>query len=99
MQLEPTQLKLLKEIRRENVVRTDKWEIKDIEYLRSEGLVTVCSVDKKDDFFYQPRITEKGKAVLYECFIHKVEKWVPVIISNSIAIAALIISIIALCSK
>lgn len=99
MHLSKKQLKLLKTISKRIVIRTDKRDINDIEYLRSEGLVTACSVDKKDDFYYQPIITEKGKAVLYEHFIHNVEKWIPDIISNLIAIAALIVSIIALCLK
>lgn len=66
MYLSPQHIKLLKKISKTAVIRTDKWNIEDMEYLRSEGLVTACSVDKKDDFYYQPRITEKGKAVLYE---------------------------------
>lgn len=66
MYLSPQHIKLLKEIRKSNVIRTDKWDIEDIEYLRSEGLVIACAVDKQDDFYYQPRITEKGKAVLFE---------------------------------
>lgn len=60
------QLKLLKSISKHAVVRTDKRIIEDIEYLRSHGLVVVTQYDKPDDFFYQPRITEEGKAFLYE---------------------------------
>ena len=66
MHLSGRHMKMLKKISKEDIIRTDKWDIEDIEYLRSEGLVTVCSVDRKDDFFYQPRLTEKGKAVLDE---------------------------------
>ena len=66
MYLDRHHIRLLKKISRTDVVRTDKYDIKDIEYLRSEGLVSVSSVDKPGDFFYQPFITEKGKAVLWE---------------------------------
>lgn len=65
MPLSGKHLRLLRKIGKEKVIRTSKYEIKDIEYLRSEGLVTATQVDKEDDFFYQPHITEKGKAVLY----------------------------------
>jgi hypothetical protein len=66
MELNPKQLRLLKKISKKDVVRTDKYQTEDIEHLRSNGLVTVIICDKPDDFYYQPRITEKGKAVLYE---------------------------------
>ena len=93
MPLNRHQLKLLKETKTKPVIRTDKWNIKDVEYLRSEGLVEGCCVDKPDDFFYQVWITEKGKAVLHEHFIQRVEKLAAFIVS----IVALIVSIIALC--
>ena len=99
MHLSPDHLKLLKQIRKGTVVRTDKNDLEDVEYLRAEGLTIACCVDKPNDFFYQPRITEKGKDVLHQHFIHGVESWLPVIISNAIAAVALIISIIALCTK
>ena len=99
MHLEDKHLKLLKQIKKEYVVRTNKHEIEDVEYLRSLGLITASSVDKKDDFYYHPRITEKGKAILYERFVRRFEQWVPVIVSNLISIAALIVAIIALCKK
>ena len=66
MHLSSSHVKLLKKIKRKNVIRTNKRDIEDIEYLRSNELVVICSVDKKDDFYCQPIITEKGKAVLEE---------------------------------
>lgn len=96
MYLSRKQLKLLKTISKSTVIRTDKNDIKDIEYLRLEKLVEVSMVDKKDDFFYQAHITEQGKAYLDNVTQHNIEHWVPVIISNLIALAALILSIIAL---
>lgn len=99
MHLNPTQIKLLKKVSKQSVIRTDKFDLSDVEYLRSLGLTVACSADKQDDFFYQATITEKGKAVLYEYTAALVEKWVPVIISNLIAVSALIVSIIALCTR
>ena len=96
MYLSREQLKLLKTISKSTVIRTDKNDIKDIEYLRIEKLVEVTMVNKKDDFFYQAHITEHGKDFLDNVSRHNVEHWVPVIISNLIALAALILSITAL---
>lgn len=96
MYLSRKQLKLLKTISKSTVIRTDKHDIKDIEYLRKNDLVEVSMVDKKDDFFYQAHISEQGKAYLDELAKHNLEHWLPVIISNLIALAALILSIIAL---
>ena len=53
-------------------------------------------VDKKDDFFYQAHITEHGKAYLDNVTQHNIEHWVPVVISNLIALVALILSIVAI---
>lgn len=66
MDISPAQLRLLKRIGKKPIVRTDKHGIEDIEYLRDNGLVTVTQCDKPGDFFCQPRITEKGKAFLYQ---------------------------------
>lgn len=64
MQLSRKHIKLLKDISKSKVVRTDRNDIKDIEYLLINELVTVTKCDKPNDFFYQPHISEKGKAVL-----------------------------------
>jgi len=56
--------------------------------------LTKC--DKPGDYFAQPYLTEKGKARLHEEKRRRLEFWLPVIVSNLIAVAALIISIIAL---
>ena len=92
MNLSPKQAKLLKKISKKPVIRHNKYDLEDVEYLRSLGLITACCVDKEDDFFYQAIITEKGKAILYERFINLVKYWIPMLISNAIAIAALIVS-------
>ena len=60
------QTKLLNKIAKGKVIRTNKYDTKDIDYLHENGLVRSCSIDKKEDFFLQPCITEKGKAVLYK---------------------------------
>ena len=96
MYLSRKQFKLLKKINKHPVIRTNKFDIEDIEYLRSEKLVDVNVVDNKDEFFYQARINEKGKAYLDNVKRHRLELWIPVILSNLIALAALILSIIAL---
>lgn len=63
--LTPTQRKLLKNIARKTEIRTDKYKLDDVEYLRSLGLIRVCSCDKPGDFYYQAFISEKGKAFLH----------------------------------
>ena len=92
MHLSPKQARLLKTISKKTVTRDNKYKLDDVEYLRSLGLITACCVDKEDDFFYQAIITEKGKAILYERSINLVKYWIPILISNAIAIAALIVS-------
>lgn len=96
MYLSRKQFKLLKNATKRPLIRTNKFDIEDIEYLRSEKLVDVNVVDNKDEFFYQARINEKGKAYFDNVKRHRLELWIPVIISNLIALAALILSIIAL---
>lgn len=91
MYLSQHHIKLLKQISKEKVIRTDKWKTEDIEYLRGKDLVTVCSVDKEDDFFYQPKITEKGKAVLYE----RVDVKRRANIAIAISVIALVISFLS----
>lgn len=85
MELSPKHIKLLQKTKKKTVIRTDKYDIKDLEYLRSLDLITAISCDKKDDYFYQAFITEKGKAVLSER-LH----------SNRRANIALVLSILAL---
>lgn len=66
MYISKSQLKLLRRIAKRSVVRTDALTIEDIEYLRSHDLVISAQCDKPGDYFYQPRITERGKAFLCE---------------------------------
>ena len=61
MHLTPKQFKLLKKANSDTIIRSDKYDLEDVEYLRSLGLVIACCVDKKEEFFYQARITEKAK--------------------------------------
>lgn len=66
MYISKKQLSLLSQIAKKSVVRTDPLDVEDIEYLLDNGLVSVTKYEKPEDYFYQPRITEKGKAFLYE---------------------------------
>ena len=60
------QLKLLNRISKGSVIRTDVLSTEDIEYLRTNELVSVTKYEKPGDYYYHPKITEKGKAFLYE---------------------------------
>lgn len=64
--LSKTHIRLLKQIKKNKIVRTDKRKLEDVEYLRENGLVVAVTYDKPGDYYYQPRLTEKGKAILYE---------------------------------
>ena len=67
MDLARSHLRLLKSLERgETVIRTDKYSVKDLEYLRANLLIEAIAFDKPGDYFYQAEITEKGKAVLYQ---------------------------------
>lgn len=66
MYLDRKHIVLLKKIAKNKIIRTDRHKVADIEYLRAEGLVIVTCMDQKDDFYYHPQITEKGKGVIYE---------------------------------
>ncbi|MBQ3182389.1 MAG: hypothetical protein IJB57_01855 [Clostridia bacterium] len=57
---------LLKNISKSNVTRSDPTKNKDIDYLISLELVEAITVDKEEEFYLFPILTEKGKAVLYE---------------------------------
>ena len=65
MVISPNQLKLLAAISKKNEIRTDT-NNEDIEYLQDNGLVVCMQCDHPGDYFLQARITEKGKAFLYE---------------------------------
>ena len=88
-------IRTLARISKNKEVRSSKPN-KDLDYLQKRGYIEVTMCDKPDDFFAQPYLTEKGKARLYEERKKFVEVWLPVAISNLIAVSALIISIIAL---
>ena len=94
--LSKEQMRLLRETKENLVVRTDKYKIEDVEYLRELGFVTCIQVDKEGDFYYQARISESGKACLYLCKKKNIEIWVPVVISSLFSVSALVISIISL---
>ncbi len=67
--LSPKQLKLLKQIAKSSednpMIRTEKYNNDDIEYLKSLKYVKVVLCDKDGDYYYQPKIKEHGKAYLY----------------------------------
>ena len=85
----------LKRIAKNREIRESKPN-KDLDYLYELGYIEMTVCDKPNDFYAQPYLTEKGKAFLYERKLRLIEVWVPVAISSLLAIAALIISIIAL---
>ena len=93
--LDPKQLKTLKKIKKNKIVRDSKPN-KDLDYLYENGYIELTVYNNPKDYFAQPYITEKGKARLYEERRKFIEVWLPVGISNFIALGALIISIIAL---
>ncbi len=66
MYLSKKHIRLLKKVNKRPIVRTDKYHLKDAEYLRSNDLVTARMIDRDDDFYYEMIITEKGTAVLHE---------------------------------
>lgn len=88
-------IRLLKRIKKGKVIRSAKPN-KDLDYLYEHGYIEILECDKPGDYFAQPYLTEKGKARLYEEKRKFIEIWLPVAISNLIAFAALIISIISL---
>lgn len=88
--LTPTQRRLLKKIARKTEIRTDKYKLDDVEYLKSLGFVKTTFCNKPDDFFYQAFITEKGKAFLHGYKVHFVGDFIPKII----AVLAFILSLL-----
>lgn len=90
-----THIQTLKRIAKNKEIRDSKPN-KDLDYLHELGFIEMTVVDKPNDYYAQPYLTEKGKAFLYERKQKLIEIWMPVAISNLIALAALIISIIAL---
>lgn len=85
----------LKRIAKNKEIRDSKPN-KDLDYLYELGYIEMTVVDKPNDYYAQPYLTEKGKAFLYERKLNRIEVWLPVAISNLIALVALVISIIAL---
>lgn len=85
-------IRILKKIKRNKEVRTIKRH-KDLDYLYELGYIEITVVDKPDDYFAQPYITEKGKAKLYEIRTRLIEIWIPAIVANTIAIVSLIIAL------
>jgi len=92
---ESTHINTLKRIAKNKEIRDSKPN-KDLDYLCELGYIEMTEVDKPNDYYAQPYLTEKGKAFLYERKLKLIEVWVPVAISNLIALVALVISIIAL---
>ena len=88
-------IRALKRINKNKVIRVDK-NNKDLDYLFTEGLIEIIVCDKPGDYYAQPYLTEKGKAKLDEHRRQRQEVWIPVAISNILALVAVVISIIAL---
>lgn len=95
MSLSSKHKKLLRKIRKHKIVRTTK-DNADFDYLAEEGYIEFVTCDKPGDYYVEPTLTEKGEALLYERKIKFIETWLPFVVSTGIALAALIISIIAL---
>ena len=93
--LKPAHIRTLKRIKKGKEIRTTKPH-EDLDYLYEKGYIKIAIVDKPNDYYAQPYLTELGEARLYEHKRKIIEVWVPVAISNAIAVGALIISIIAL---
>lgn len=93
--LHPHHIRLLKKIGKNKEVRTAKIN-KDLDYLYERGYIEITVCDKPGDYYAQPYLTDKGKARLYEEKRRFREVWLPVVFSNLLSLAALVISIIAL---
>lgn len=93
--LHPKHFRTLKKIEKNKDIRSSKPN-EDLDYFYENGYIGITKCDKPGDYFAQPYLTEKGKARLHEEKRRCLEFWLPVIVSNLIAVAALIISIIAL---
>lgn len=62
--LSDKQLRLLRKIAKNQIIRTEKYTNEDIEHLKNIGLVKVISCDKEGDYYYEPQITESGKSYI-----------------------------------
>lgn len=90
-----TQTRLLKKIKRRGVIRKDKHDLDDLQYLYDQGLIHVVSCPKEDDFYFDAyALTEKGKAVLDERILHYRDRRVPYV-ALVLSILAVIISLAA----
>ena len=93
--LSPAHIRTLKRIKKNKEIRTTKPH-EDLDYLCEKGYIGITKVDKPNDYYAHPYLTEKGEARLYEHKRKVIEVWLPVAISTLLALAALVISIIAL---
>lgn len=59
-------IRLLQDVAQRQIVRSNPRQLQDIEYLQNLGLLQTIRVDREDDFYCEPVLTEKGSAVLYE---------------------------------
>lgn len=89
-------IRLLRKISKGKVVRTRK-QNPDLNYLYNQGYIGITSVDKPDDYFAQPYLTEKGKARLYQEREKFVISKVPIIISIIALIKSFDGEIVTLC--
>lgn len=90
MYISPKQLKLLSAIAKAPEVRTDKNDLEDILYLKDNDLVVCLQCDQPDDYFFQARISEKGKAFLYETKVLRRKTTISLVLS----IIAIVISLL-----
>ena len=86
---------ILKRVKKHKEIRSEKHH-KDLDYLYKQGYIEMTVYDTEGEYFSQPYLTELGEARLYENRRKFIEVWLPVAISNLIAVCALVISIVAL---
>ena len=96
--LDFTHIRTLKRIKKNKEIRGTKPN-KDLDYLYENGYIEMTVVDKPNDYYAQPYLTEKGKARLYAERKRTLEKWLPIIISLIALIKSFLTEIIWLAKQ
>lgn len=90
------QTRLLKKLLRSRVIRQDKHNVDDLQYLYDLGLITVVSCPKEDDYYFEATgLTERGKAALDNKTLWYRDRLVPYA-ALILSIISIVISILAL---
>lgn len=87
------QTRLLKKLGKSRIIRQNKHNVADLQYLYDLGLITVISCPKEDDYYFEASgLTERGKAALdNRLLMHRDRR-----ISNILSIIAIILSSLSL---